>query len=69
MKQPDSLAVAVCLVPQLESACTALGNSRLPKPAQPQLNLFGSDEDFFDVAELKNLMVSINSRLEMLEQQ
>jgi len=38
MKQPDSLAVAVHLVPQLESARTASRNSTLSKPARPQLN-------------------------------
>ena len=38
MKQPDSLAVAVRLVPQLESARTASRNSTLSKPARLQLN-------------------------------
>lgn len=38
MKQPDSFAVAVRLVPQLERARSASRNSTLSKPARPQLN-------------------------------
>jgi len=39
MKQPGSLAAAVRLVRQLESARTASRNSTLSKPARPQLKL------------------------------
>ena len=39
MKQPDSLAAAVRLVRQLESARTASRNPAPPKLSRPQLNL------------------------------
>jgi len=58
MKQADSLAAAVRLVRQLQSARTASRNSTLSKPARPQLNFVEGGEDFSDVAELRNLMVS-----------
>ena len=58
MKQADSLAAAVRLVRQLQSARTASRNSTLSTPARPQLNFVEGGEDFSDVAELRSLMVS-----------
>ena len=67
IKQPDSLSAAVRLVRQLESARVVSRSSAENKPVRPQVNVVEESENGSEVAELKSLMVSINSRLERLE--
>ena len=69
IKQLDSLYAAVCLVRQLETARVASRSSAENKPVRPQVNVVEESENGPEVAELKSLMVSINSLLERLEKQ